>query len=73
MEIDPKFKKLWEEAQANQRRLIECKGPHEFVDLTPNKKIGKSFRCSLCNGEANGTDVYWYKMGLKHGRTQRSD
>lgn len=61
-------KKLWAEAQANGRLLDACPGPHDFVDLTPEKPVGKHWRCQRCGGEVDGGAKRWYEAGLRHGR-----
>jgi len=57
---------IWEETQANHRRLQECKGPHDFQPVTDGH-FSKAFRCSLCGGEVSATNASWYIRGLKHG------
>lgn len=61
-------KKLWEAAKANTAALLGCAGPHEFVDLTPQKSFGKRYRCTRCTGEVDGVEKTFYDQGLKHGR-----
>lgn len=58
---------IWEQVKANGARLDGCAGPHEFQDTTPDKPIGKRYRCSKCTGEVEGSNVRWYEAGLKHG------
>lgn len=57
------------EVQENHRRLIACKGPHEFeVDLEAcRKSLMQSYRCRLCDGVVNGSAHVWYQRGLAHG------
>lgn len=61
-------KALWEKVQANGRALDACAGPHVFVDVTPEKRIGKRYRCATCCGEVDGVARSWYEQGLAHGR-----
>lgn len=61
---------LWENVKVNSERLRACAGPHDFEDITPEKTIGKTHRCRECQGEVHGTDFYWYRDGLAHGRAE---
>jgi hypothetical protein len=61
-------KAIWEQVKANHARLETCVGPHDFQDITPDKPLAKRYRCSKCNGEAEGTNVHWYERGLKHAQ-----
>lgn len=54
--------------QANHKALETCVGPHDFVDQTPEKQIGKKWRCKACGGTLDGVERHWYEQGLKHGR-----
>lgn len=62
---------IWENVLANQRSLDGC-GRHVFVDETPDRKIGKKWRCSSCGGTVDSTAKHYYEMGLKHGATGAS-
>jgi hypothetical protein len=59
---------IWNAAKANGARLDACPGPHVFLDLTPEKRVGKKWRCSGCGGEVDGVARAWYQAGLAHGR-----
>lgn len=59
---------LIEHVKANVAALDACPGPHDFVDITPGKIIGKRYRCSTCLGEIDGVALVWYQRGLVHGR-----
>ncbi len=61
-------KKLWADARINGARLDTCQGPHAFVDATPEKQIGKRWRCFLCRGECDSAAKHYYEQGLAHGR-----
>jgi hypothetical protein len=78
MPSDPKAKvlpidtkKIWDAVQANWKALNECRGPHDFYAIAPERKLGGRFRCSLCLGEIDKVNKLWYEMGLKHGRERR--
>ena len=60
-------RELWATVRANSRALDSCAGPHEFVDISPDRPCGKRWRCSLCNGELEGAYYLWYKRGVDHG------
>lgn len=57
---------IWTKVVANGKALDACPGPHRFADITPEKKIGKRYRCTTCGGEAESLHVSWYERGLKH-------
>lgn len=65
MNID--VKALVAEVQENQTRIQGCVGPHAFEDATPDRKIGKTYRCAKCGGAVNSQAFYWYQTGLQHG------
>ena len=58
---------LWKQVQENHKTLDSCAGPHVFVDQTPERAIGKKFRCSACGGTADGVARHWYERGLVDG------
>lgn len=59
---------IWAGVQRNHAVLDACPGPHDFQDISPEKKIGKKYRCSKCRGELDGINVRWYERGLDHAR-----
>ena len=61
-------KRLLEQVRANMASWDACDGPHELVDLTPEKTIGKRWRCSKCGGECDSVAKSYYEQGLRHGR-----
>jgi len=60
---------LWEEVKANGKRLDECYGPHDFVQMTVEEAQRHSprFKCGKCKGVVDNHAHVWYKLGLKHG------
>lgn len=56
-----------EAVNENIKRLDGCKGPHSFQDVTPNRQLGKLFRCYKCQGEVDIISKRWYEAGLLHG------
>lgn len=57
-----------EHVKANLAALDACPGPHEFtVDTTPDRTIGKRWRCAKCGGEVDCGVKMWYERGLAHG------
>lgn len=66
----PEILAIAEKVKANGERLHACPGPHDLEDITPEKPIGKTFRCKKCEGELRGTDALWYRDGLAHGRAE---
>jgi len=61
-------KVLWAKVQANSKALEACAKPHVFVSITPERKLGGRWRCTLCGGEVEQLHRYWYERGLAHGR-----
>lgn len=59
---------IMQTVKENHAKLNACAGPHNFVCLTPDKPFGAKYRCSLCNGTADGVAVNWYNRGLQHGK-----
>lgn len=62
-------KKIFEEVQANHKRLDECAGPHDFQDDL-SSRVGTLVRrqkCSKCGGSIDALDSIWYRRGLEHG------
>ena len=57
---------IWDNVRKNHKLLEECVGPHEF--LREGDRPPRQFRCTKCNGVINGSSMYWYLQGLKHGR-----
>jgi len=63
------IEKLWAQVKLNRVRLLSCKGPHKFtIDITPEKTIGKKWKCELCDGEIDSINKEWYELGLKHSQ-----
>lgn len=70
MDLDPKFRAIWEQVQENRRRLESCPGPHVFCPVdesSPAARIGRQ-RCSICGGETDAIHAIWYRTGLEHGK-----
>jgi len=65
----PTIKQLWEEAKKNHEALSECKGPHSFQNITPDKPIGRRYQCDKCGGTLGGVMVFWYNLGIIHGNS----
>lgn len=63
--------KIWEEVKANQKRLRECEGPHEFEKTNDGLYARADYRCKRCKGRVNGQQYHWYEEGLKHGKASR--
>lgn len=58
--------KILEDVRNNHKRLKECYG-HDFsIDLNPEAKFRKNFRCTICGGIVDANTKYWYEQGLKH-------
>lgn len=47
---------------------MKIDGNQIWEDTTPDKSLGKRYRCRLCGVELNSTDVVWYRRGLEHGK-----
>jgi hypothetical protein len=61
------------QVQVNSSRLEGCAGPHDFAiveDGRPGAFV-KKWRCSRCEGTADGVAVFWYKKGLAHGQLKK--
>lgn len=60
-------KALWDQVAARRTAMDGC-GAHAFVDITPDRKFGKRWRCSACGGEVDTTGRTLYDQGVAHGR-----
>jgi hypothetical protein len=61
--------KLWDEVEANHRKLDGCQGPHDFAQVDPGpSKLGATYRCQKCGGTVGHLHKLWYEIGLRHGR-----
>jgi hypothetical protein len=63
---EPKLRSIWQEVVENNKKLSECKGPHDFIPIKDGTAF-KKFKCSICNGTISTSDKYWYDRGFKHG------
>ena len=67
------------EVKANQKRLNECAGPHDFSicidrltkqpirgEPTPAQLFGTKWECSKCHGRIDSINKNWYQKGLHH-------
>lgn len=58
-----------EAAQANVKRLGSCRGGHLFTRMGDEAaRPGRRFECSKCGGQIDWGAMYWYKLGLEHGK-----
>lgn len=57
----------WVTVKRNHQRLAEC-GHHIFKDITPDKPLGKKYRCSRCQGEVDSQAYYWFTKGQEQAR-----
>ncbi|WP_156940159.1 hypothetical protein [Caldanaerobius polysaccharolyticus] len=56
MSID--FKEIINQVKENQNKLNSCI-KHDFsIDITPEKKLDKRYRCINCNGEVSSIEKY---------------
>lgn len=61
-------KEIWNQVVENDKLLKSCL-LHSFdIDLSPDRKIGKRWKCSKCNGEVDSMAKLWYERGLMHAR-----
>jgi hypothetical protein len=60
-------RRIMEEAKANRLALDGCAGPHDFQPI-PGRQLIRKHKCTKCGGSISGTDLYWYRKGLNHGR-----
>lgn len=57
---------LWASVQANHDKLDGCKNHVFSIDLTPEKRFGKRWRCIYCGGEVDTVSKTWYELGRRH-------
>jgi hypothetical protein len=53
---------IFAQVKENHRKLAEC-DCHTFIDITPDKPLGKKYRCTACTGEVDSHAHYWYEKG----------
>lgn len=62
-------KQIWNEVLENNKRLNECPGPHDFIEMPQEeKRWTREYRCSKCNGKIDAIQHLWYQRGLNDGR-----
>jgi len=62
-------KKIWDDVQANAKKLAGCAGPHDFsIARSPEKKLTGRWACSRCGGEVDPIAKLWYERGLADAR-----
>jgi len=66
------IKRIGEEVKQNHELLRNCSG-HDFVDESPDKQLGKTFRCSRCQGTVDAVKRMWYLEGIKHATAKYQD
>lgn len=72
-ELKDYAKRLSEQVKKNRETLMNCK-QHDFsIDLTPERVLGKRWKCAECGGEVEGSEKHWYELGLKHGKDVSSN
>lgn len=59
---------IWEEVQANHKKLRKCQGPHVFSIPAPKPPHVPHWLCEKCGGRVDGINKAWYERGLQHGR-----
>lgn len=67
MIISAETKKIWDDVQANHKKLKECQRPHEFVP-EDQKKLFTKYVCKKCGGLVDGVNARYYNDGLRDGR-----
>ena len=66
------IKEIGRQVQANNDLLKPCKR-HSFVDQTPDKQLGKTYKCLNCGGTVDAVKRMWYEIGLQHGAEMVKD
>ena len=57
---------IMSQVKENLDRLDKCEY-HDFsIDMTPNWKIGKRWRCRFCGGEVENIQKHYYDKGREH-------
>ena len=55
---------IMKQIKENHKKLDECI-QHEFsIDVTPDKKYAKRYRCVNCGGDVDANEKHWYEKGL---------
>jgi len=60
-------KQIAESVAENYNVLRTCNLHNFSIDLSPEKQLGKTYRCQNCGGEVDGVKRLWYEIGLRHG------
>lgn len=58
---------IFKQVKRNHQRLAVC-DHHIFKDITPDKPLGKKYRCSRCQGEVDSQAYYWFTKGQEQAR-----
>lgn len=59
-------RKIFEQVQANTKRLDACPKPHDFVDDPEDvRKVWKRKVCTNCGGKVDCIAAHWYERGMK--------
>lgn len=62
---------LWDAVKQNHATLDACPA-HDFsIDTTPEKPIGKTWRCTACGGTVDSIWKGAYETGRRHGSAAR--
>ena len=57
---------LWKEVKENQAKLNNCTNHNFALDMEPQKRINKKYKCLNCGGTISDIDKFWYELGKKH-------
>jgi hypothetical protein len=60
------LKKMATHIEENLRNLNKCTKHNFAIDITPEKKFDKRYKCTKCGGEVSATAKYWYEKGREH-------
>lgn len=64
------YNELWKQVKENSKTLEACPGHNFSIDVTPEKPIGKRWKCENCGGEVDSPAKAWYEKGRKHERAK---
>lgn len=60
------FAAIWDEVKANHARLDACRLHNFAIDTTPDRPLGKKWKCTACGGVVDEIRKQWYERGLAH-------